>query len=551
MSNTVSHVMGENRQDLVVWHVLLFACALLLLRLSGIFNIYFFEEDEISIAAGVAALVRDNIGDLYRYSPQLGYYRLLEIINLATGGVVANIPLQMKVLSAFMGTLLPVLGLFAFRDTLSLRTRWLTALVLVANPVLWKSSQYGNSGLVSMVLACLAIVVLSNRPGRWLEVSALTLFCAAIIIRADVILLVPLLGWLVYRNHGSIGSMLLRGVLTASGLAAAYALIFMIDPRLDSAVSSVATHFSASRPSKFWEYMVWAISPMPLFLAIVGARKLLDSGPTLLLTLLLWLAGPLGFYFVSTTTPRYFLLVALPFAIVAAIGIEDVARRLAELTRPAVAWGGVLFGAFVHLAVGLGHIQSGWVASALFAPGFRTDDGHMPTGALVYDSHLRGGFLAQSFRNPGFSRVREPFWEGVAIEAMLDSLNQDWREEQTVIVLLDAGFAHAFHYHAQADGAAYLSRVPSQPWLPFSTETWLQTGGARVMTVRRGTDDFAGMEQLSVRAGDEVWIIGDSGTLLEAELEKVPAGLFLTAIESFDEKVFLYRVETRRNGLDG
>lgn len=551
MSSTASQTVQGDRRGLVCWQVLLFITALMLLRLTGIFNIYFWEEDEISIAAGVAALVRDNVGDLYRYTPQLGYYRLLEFINLVTGGKVALIPLQMKVLSALMGVLVPVLGLFVFRDELSIRTRWLVALVLVANPILWKSSQYGNSGLVSMGLASLAIVLLTNKPGRWLDVTALGLLCVAIIVRADAILLVPLVAWLVWRNHGMVRAVLVRGAVAAAVLAAVYALIYTLDPRLDAAVSGVATHFSASRASKFWEYMVWAISPVPLLLAVVGFRKLLDIKPSLLLILLLWLAGPLGFYFVSMTTPRYYLLAIMPFAIAVAIGIDDLARRLAEIIRPSAAWIAVLLATFAHLVFGMGHIQSGWLASTLFAPGFRTDDGRMPTGALVYDSHLRGGVLAQSFRNEGFGKVRYPYWEGVAIESVLVRLGEDRRAGQTVLLLLDSGFSHAIHFHAQAAGAEYLSRAPSLPWSPFMSETWLQTGGARVMTIRRDSEEHAALEGYPVRAGDEVWIIGDSGTLNDAERGKLPAGLSLTAITSFDEKVFLYRVTERRDGLDG
>ncbi len=517
----------------------------MLIRLSGIFNLYFFEEDEVSLAAGIAALVRDNVGDFYRYTPQLGYYRLVQLINLVFGGDVAHIPVQMKVLSALSGVLVPCLGLFVFRSELSSRTRWIIALVLAANPIIWKSSQYGNSAMVSTALVCLSLVMLSNRPGRRIEISALLLFCAAVIVRADAILLMPLLTWLLYRNRCSVRHALVLSLLAGLGLLLFYAAAFMFDSRLDSALSGVATHFSLSRPSMFWEYLLWAISPLPLLLAVIGARKLLDVNPALLLVILLWICLPLGFYFLSTTTPRYFLLATLPIAVGTAVGLVDIAQRLAALTRPRLAWAAVTAVAFLHLLVGVGHIQSDWLSGALYAPRFRTDDGGMPTGALVYDTHLRHGFLHQSFRNEGFGREPMPFWEGVAIGKMLPVLSDEARAENTVLVLLNSGFAHAFHYHAQVAGAEYISRAPSVPWLPFRSEIWLRLGPARIMTISKKSDYYNDLQRFEVRDGDEIWLLGDDAFPLAADMDKLPKQLSLVEIESFDKKVRLFRVVER------
>jgi hypothetical protein len=121
--------------------VLLVFAILLVARLLAVYNLYFMEEDEISLAAGIAALVRDNVGDLYRYTPQWGYHRAVEWVTLALGGDVARIPWIMKLWSVVVGSLIPALGLLMFRDRLSLRERWLLVLVLAVNPILWHSSQ--------------------------------------------------------------------------------------------------------------------------------------------------------------------------------------------------------------------------------------------------------------------------------------------------------------------------------------------------------------------------------------------------------------------------
>ena len=529
------------------WQVLLFIVILLLIRLSGIFNLYFFEEDEVTIATGVASLVLDNIGDLYRYTPQLGYYRLVQFINLVSGGDVSLIPIQMKVLSALMGVLIPCLGLFLFREIISTRTRWLVALVLAANPILWKSSQYGNSAVVSTALVCFSMVLLSNRPGRRVEFLSLALFCAAVIVRADSVVLMPLVAWLLYRNHLSVRSALMVSLGTVLGLLLLYTTIFLLDSRLDNVLTGVSKHFNLSRPSMFWEYLLWAISPLPLFLAVIGVRKLLEFNSTLLPAILLWLLLPLGFYFISTTTPRYFLLVSMPFAVGTAIGMVDVAQRLASITRPVLAWTGVTAAAFIHLVVGVGHMQSDWLASPLYAPRIRTDDGWMPTGALVYDTHLRGGFLHQSFLNPGFGKLGIPHWEGVAFEDALEVLLNDERAENTVLILLDSGFAPAFHFHLQVAGAEYISREPTVPWLPFRSETWLRLGSARIMTIFKKYQKYADMEQFDVQDGDEIWLMGDDPFPLASDLEKLPGGLSLVATDSFNEKFRTFRVVERSN----
>ena len=121
------------------------------------------------------------------------------------------------------------------------------------------------------------------------------------------------------------------------------------------------------------------------------------------------------------------------------------------------------------------------------------------------------------------------------------------RAENTVLVLLNSGFAHAFHYHAQVAGAEYISRAPSVPWLPFRSEIWLRLGPARIMTISKKSDYYNDLQRFEVRDGDEIWLLGDDAFPLAADMDKLPKQLSLVEIESFDNKVRLFRVVERSN----
>ena len=63
-----------------------------------------------------------------------------------------------------VGALLPVLGFFAFRSELTSRERWLAVFVLAINPLIWRTSEYGNTAMIATttnssinVNACLRI----------------------------------------------------------------------------------------------------------------------------------------------------------------------------------------------------------------------------------------------------------------------------------------------------------------------------------------------------------------------------------------------------------
>src|SRR5688572_12397797 len=217
---------------------------LFVIRALAVFSIYFFQVDEVSMATGAAALVRGNDAGIYHYTPQFGYYRLVEYIDLLLGGRITWIPGIIKGLSAAAGALIPTLGLFAFENDLTVRQRWLAALVLAINPIIWTSSQYGNTALVATALATAGLVVLTNQPRRTARIAGLGLVGLGAFVRADTALLAPVVFFLLYRNGG--------GVLGAVKWAAAFGVVMLVvygavlafDPMADDALLAVANHMS-------------------------------------------------------------------------------------------------------------------------------------------------------------------------------------------------------------------------------------------------------------------------------------------------------------------
>lgn len=521
------------------WVLLVFG-GLLVVRLLGVYNLYFLEEDEISLAAGIAALVRNNVGDLYRYTPQLGYHRIVEWVDLALGGDVSRIPGLMKLWSVLVGALVPALGLLMFRDVLSVRERWLVTLSLAVNPILWRSSQYGNTAMASLGFVALAYVFLSGRASTWGRVLGLGAFCLAVFVRADAIVLGPLIAFLLYRQFRALRptAIWLAG-LGVAALAGA-AVIYALDPRLDGAAAAVATHmFQTENRTQFWEYLIWSMSPLALVFAVLGLRALADSRLGLLAVVALGALGPMAFYFRATTTPRYFVLATIPLALAMAVGIEDVAGRLRGWLGRRAAWSIVLGVATIHLFVGLGQFRTDRLGAIVTGARIPTHDGMMPTGALLYDTYLRGGLLHQSFRNPGFGQNEQNF-EGVLFGRALSELEA--RDRGKVLLLFDAGWDHVFHFHAQEAGATYISRAPGDSSAPFASETWLDIGETSVMTIRLGGPDYASLPRFDVTTGDELWITGTDDGVDRIVQQKLPPGLELTPMESFHPRIRLFRV---------
>src|SRR5262249_13124497 len=117
--------------------------------------------------------------------------------------------------------------------------------LLAVNPILWMSSTYGNSAMPSAALLVAAVTILSNRPRSAAEATALALYIAAILLRADAVLAFPLVVLLLYKLHGSVRTIVMRGVSMAVALALIYGLLVLIDPHMADALGGVKTHFSS------------------------------------------------------------------------------------------------------------------------------------------------------------------------------------------------------------------------------------------------------------------------------------------------------------------
>lgn len=242
-----------------VWLVVALAVALLFARLLSASYGAFYEGDEISIAAGVAGIARDNVAHLYRYGPQVGYYRLVQGLNALFQGGVLTIPLIMVTLSVLAGTLIPLLGLYAFRGDLTRVERWLLAATLAASPILWTSSRYGNTALPAAALVVAAVVLLSNRPQKLGELAALVLFGSAILVRADSVLATGAIGVLLWRNHGSFTAAAWRVGAVGLALATIFAALFAWDPYMIQIMGDVRTHLTIPDRTRFFELLIWAV----------------------------------------------------------------------------------------------------------------------------------------------------------------------------------------------------------------------------------------------------------------------------------------------------
>ena len=511
----------------------LIVIALLTLRVLSIVSVYFFEEDEVSLAVGTAALVADTPGYMYRYAVQVGYYRFVEFATLVLGGSIALVPWIMKGTAAVAGTAIPVAGWFMFRRELSPRQRGLVMLGLALNPALWQSSRYGSTAILSAALSTCALAWLSNPSRRPARVMALAAMAAAVLVRADAVLLLPVAGALVWRTTGSWRVALWELTATAGALGATYAGLLLFDPRMDGALAAVSQHMDTPGPSMFWEFLLWALSPVPAVFAIWGARRLLDVQPRLLAVLCVWALPTLLFYFRATTTTRYFLNVCVPFTIMAAVGMTDAVRVARRWLPRRVSWSLVGLASAVHLFVALGHVPASHQIEYLYGGTFQTHDGPMPTGALLVRSLLTPGSLLRALPTPTFGEQPYPFWEGASFSKAVRRLAAAGSRARTVIVRLNGGFGHAFHYHAQAAGARY-DTGPIDPATLWGDALWMRFGNVRVMAVGGWSPAYEALQQVQVVAGDEVWLMDAPGVPADV-FTKLPPGLALRPTPTFDD----------------
>ena len=524
------------RSALAVFAVLFVA------RSLAVFSTYFFQIDEVSMATGSVALLRGTGAGIYHYTPHVGYYRLVEAIAVLLGGRPTLVPAIIKGLSAAAGAAIPTCALFAFASELTVRQRWLAAFVLALNPLIWIISQYGNAALVATAFATGGLVVLSNRPGLAGRLVACTLLGMAALVRADTVLLAPVMAWLFYRIDGSLA----RTVRWCAGfgivMTAVFGAILAFDPLADNAMRAIGIHMSSTNERHFWGFLLWSVSPIPLLFALWGLRLIAGAKPRMLIALALWVVPTLVFYAPAATIPRYFVNVMVPVAIACAVGLDDTIVRaskwiggFARLAMPALA--------ALHLFVGFAYLP--WdrgITAPLRGSNAPTQAGEeLPTGALLYRTFSNRGVLAWWLRNPQFGTT-DRYWEAAAFTRAMALLADPQAPKRTVVVLLSGGWAQALHYHAEVAGARYVARRPLDSSGTLYVDTWFEIGNARVDTIPWRPAAYDLVPRFDVTTGDEIWVLGRKPFPDEESLQKLPPGLSLVAADGFDPNIRVFRV---------
>lgn len=497
---------------------MLAATGLLVLRYSAAHLGVFSEGDEISIAAGLAAIQRDMPTDLYRYGVQFGYYHLVSALAALAGGAVYRIPDLMVLLSLVSGTVIPLAGITAFQDTLGRGERWLLGALLVANPVLWQSSQYGNTAMPSVALTVVAACLLSNRARRAGEILAMACFGAAILVRADAVLVSGGIFALLWRHHRGFWRAALPLAATGLLVGGVFLLALWLDPRMGSLVGQVASHSDNPIRTRFAEFLLFGISPIPLLMAAAGARDLQRERPLLLGVLAAWIVPMALFYFPSTTTPRYLLQLVVPISVATAVGVWG---SLPTTGRWRIPGRGIILGAtFLHLFMGLSAFAPSERRSWLTEATLPSDDGPVFTGALLYKTFWMGrprpGAPGELFR------YEPSVGSEASLELMFRSLRSGGRSGERIVLLSAAGKTETAHFMAQAAGVRVLGL---EPGMAFNRVTHMELGGTELVLV--GMAHLRqGEERIPARAGDEVWGLfnteADADLALDAER---PAGI--------------------------
>lgn len=492
-----------------LWIVLGFASLHVALRLLSPHLHYFWETDDPAIAAGVAALLTDSPGDAYRYAPQAGYYRLVEAITWLLGSRVSVIPNAMIGLSVAAGIAVPLLALGTFPRELGLRERFAWALVLAANPILYWSGRYGNTAMPSIALIGASFFCLSRARSLRGEIAGLAFFGAAIWVRADAALVGPALALWLWQRHGSLRAVAGRLIGFGAVLAAFYAALWVLDPRMSKLASEVASHLTSPVfLSHFWDYLVLAFSPIPVFLAIWGMRGMLDARPRLLALVGVWCAMPAAFYFLTLTTPRYFLALVLPVGLCGALAALELIDRGARLLPRAIVVLAVAGLAGLHLLVPLDRLSPRFSFAVFETANDMTHDGPMHTGGFLYHGLLRGGWLRWSWAGGAFGEDAK--FASVS-RAALGALAASGSPKRVFVAV--RGFPDcAFYYEIYRSGGIVTEVMPAAPGavdLSHTAPTRWAIGPSELITANPNVAAFSLLASLPLGVGDEIWFTHD------------------------------------------
>lgn len=520
------------------WWLVAGATALLLvLRFAAARFGTFSEGDEISIASGVAAVQRGVTGDTYRYGVQVGYYHLVSAITTLLGGRLLAIPDVMTWLSVLGGTAIPVAGARAFRHDLSTRERWLVGALLAANPVVWQAARYGNTATISVAFTVSALAILSNRPQRLGEGVAMACLAGAILLRADAVLASGAAFALLWRTHRTVLRAAVPLVACGAVVAGTFGVLLATDPRMGDVAATVGSHTDNEIYTRFLEFLLVGMSPVPLLMAAAGARDLQRERPLLLAILAVWIIPFGAFYFTNTTSPRYLMQLMPPLCLAAAVGI--VRSFAAAGWQRTASMAVVLTLSFVHLLVGLTNFNPARRRSWLTEATIPSHDGPVYTGALLYKT-----FVLRPDHEKAWWRLRR-FGPSNQVERTLvqlfDSVAAPGWQQRPLVLTTAGGYGNELHFMAHVAGATI---VAQEPGVSFNRVTRFRHGGQELLAV--GVPDLERREgKLPVRPGDELWALYTSRERANDELEAfLPPGLALESLPDWPatERLWRYRI---------
>jgi hypothetical protein len=169
----------------------------------------------------------------------------------------------------------------------------------------------------------------------------------------------------------------------------------------------------------------------------------------------------------------------------------------------------------------------------------------MQTGAMIARAYFSPGSLLRALPYPRFGAQSYPISEGPSFNKAVSVLRDPGAPSRTVLVLLSGGIGHAFHYHTHVAGARFISTPPAGQML-WEGETWFQLGNTRVMTIAHLRETYAKLPRFDVRPGDQIWTLSLRPFPDEVALGKMPPGLTLSRVPSFDEHFQTFVVVTGR-----
>ena len=80
-----------------------------------------------------------------------------------------------------------------------------------------------------------------------------------------------------------------------------------------------------------------------------------------------------------------------------------------------------------------------------------------------------------------------------------------------------------------------------------ASETWLELGKSRIMTVAIWSDHYTELQQFEITTGDQIWVMGTKPFPDKSALDKLPSGMTLLPFETFDERIRVFEV---REGIN-